>query len=75
MTKESLLRRLTEEQDLPTPPAVALQVLEKINQSECRIGDLAKVICLDPALSGRILKVVNSAFYGLPGQIAIRLRE
>ncbi|MBK8267730.1 MAG: HDOD domain-containing protein [Planctomycetes bacterium] len=29
-----------------------------------------EVIRNDPALSARILKVVNSAFYGLPGQIA-----
>jgi HD-like signal output (HDOD) protein len=32
--------------------------------------DLNKIITNDPALGARILKVVNSAFYGLPGQIA-----
>jgi HD-like signal output (HDOD) protein len=31
---------------------------------------LHDVIRVDPALSSRLLKVVNSAFYGLPGQIA-----
>jgi HD-like signal output (HDOD) protein len=31
--------------------------------------DLNRIITNDPALGARILKVVNSAFYGLPGQI------
>ena len=33
-------------------------------------NDLHEVIKTDPALSAKILKVVNSAFYGLPAQIA-----
>ena len=32
--------------------------------------DLHEVIKNDPALSVKVLKVVNSAFYGLPGQVA-----
>jgi HD-like signal output (HDOD) protein len=32
-------------------------------------GQLHKIVSHDPALVTRILKVVNSAFYGLPGQI------
>ena len=37
---------------------------------ESTAQDLHEVISNDPALCTRILKVVNSSFYGLPGQIA-----
>ena len=33
------------------------------------MSDLAKAISLDPAITARVLKVVNSAFYGFPREI------
>lgn len=50
--------------DLPSLPAVALEVLRLAQEDEADAGQLADVISLDPALSAKILKIVNSALMG-----------
>jgi diguanylate cyclase (GGDEF)-like protein len=64
--REALLARLADNPQLPSPPGVVLQVLERASQLDCTPADLAAVIHRDPALCGKILKAVNSALYGLP---------
>ena len=49
---------------LPTLPAIAVQVLELAQKSEVDLNEIAKTITQDPALAGKILKTVNSSFYG-----------
>ena len=55
---------------IATLPEVTLKIIELVEDPQSTASDLHKVISTDPALSSRILKVVNSSFYGLPGQIA-----
>ncbi len=45
---------------LPTLPEVALRVRDVAEDIETSIGDLAKIIAQDAALSARIIKVANS---------------
>lgn len=54
---------------IATLPEITLKIIELVENPESTAQDLHKVISNDPALCSRILKVVNSAFYGLPGQI------
>jgi putative nucleotidyltransferase with HDIG domain len=54
---------------IATLPEVTLKIIQLVENPESTAQDLNKVISNDPALGARILKVVNSAFYGLPGQI------
>ena len=49
--------------NLPTPSPVALKILESIRDEEKSFHDLEKLIQADPALTARILKVANSAYY------------
>ncbi len=49
---------------LPTLPAIAVQVLELTQKEEVDLSEIAKTITQDPALAGKILKTVNSSFYG-----------
>lgn len=51
---------------LPSPPAIALKILESVRQDEDSFDELAQIISADPALSIRILKIANSSLYGLP---------
>jgi HD-like signal output (HDOD) protein len=51
---------------LPTPPAVALQVVEKASQSECDLEELIALLRQDSGLCARVLKTVNSGLFGLP---------
>ena len=48
---------------LPTPSNVALQVMEQVQQDNTCIADIAEVLRGDPALSGRLLDLANSALY------------
>ncbi len=54
---------------LATLPEVTLKIIKLVEDPDSTAQDLNKIIANDPALGARILKVVNSAFYGLPGQI------
>src|SRR5262245_15146732 len=66
MAKETLLAQITTNPRLPTPPTIALQVLEKASKPHCTIAEIGQIISHDPSLCGRILKMVNSAMFGIP---------
>ncbi len=60
---------ITEISHIATLPEITLKIIELVEDSSSTAQDLHKIISNDPALCSRILKVVNSAFYGLPRQI------
>ncbi len=55
--------------DLPPMPAVATKVLELLGDPNVNYGKLGEAISSDPAVSARLLKVANSAFYSMKRQI------
>lgn len=55
-------------------PDIYHRVVEIINDSRCSAARLAEVVGNDPALSGTLLKIVNSAFYGLPTKVGSIVR-
>ena len=59
---EELCRRL-DSVGLRTQPEVAVSLLELNSNPEAGMGEFAGVIKTDPALSGRLLKMANSAFF------------
>ncbi|MBA4020566.1 MAG: hypothetical protein C0483_25690 [Pirellula sp.] len=56
--------------ELYTLPAVAMQVLSLADDSQADAARLKRTIELDPALTAKILRVVNSSLFGLTRQIA-----
>lgn len=50
---------------LPSLPAVALEVLELAQRQDTEIRAIARCIERDPALTSRVLRVVNSSYYAL----------
>lgn len=64
-----ILSTIQEISHIATLPEVTLKIIEVVEDPNSSAQDLNKIITHDPALGARILKVVNSAFYGLPGQI------
>jgi HD-like signal output (HDOD) protein/GGDEF domain-containing protein len=52
-------------QTLPSLPAVALRVIELTNSDAVSVKDLTDAIANDQGLSAKLLKTVNSSFYGL----------
>src|SRR5687768_405081 len=54
---------------IATLPEVTARIITTVEDKNSTATQLHQIISHDPALVTRILKVVNSAFYGLPGQI------
>src|SRR5271170_373408 len=54
---------------LATLPEVTARIIQTVEDPRSTAAKLHQIVTHDPALVTRILKVVNSAFYGLPGQI------
>jgi len=61
-----ILKKVT---TIATLPQVTTQIIRTVEDPRSTANQLHKIVSHDPALVARILKVVNSAFYGLPGQI------
>lgn len=62
---QRLLQEVLGSTRLPTPPAIAMQIIEMTDDPNVTPADLTKLVQADSALSAKILKTVNSAFYGL----------
>lgn len=55
---------------LPTLPVVVAQILSLVESPETSAVDVNRVIANDQALTAKILKLVNSPFYGFSRQIS-----
>ena len=64
---QKAVARVTEIDSLPE---VTTRIVEIVEDPRATARDMHDVVRADPALAAKILKVVNSAFYGLPSQIA-----
>ncbi len=62
--------KLSSFKSLSTLPAVMAEVLRICDDPDLALTDLAEVIARDVALTSRILKVVNSPFYGRAQQVS-----
>lgn len=51
---------------LPSMPKVYEELLRKLENPETSLQELAETVGRDPAMTAKILKLVNSAFFGLP---------
>lgn len=57
-------------QDIPTLPVVAMAVNELINDPNSSSSDIANVLKKDQVLTAKILRLVNSSYYAIPGGVA-----
>ncbi len=55
--------------NLPTPPQVFHQIQKVINDPDAGAAHVAAILAEDPAMSVKVLKLTNSAFYGLAREI------
>jgi len=66
-----ILRRKVENiNTLPTVPSVLKRLSTVIEKPRITIVEISAFISNDPALTTKVLKMVNSAIYGFPGRIA-----
>lgn len=55
--------------DIPTLPVVATRVTELINDPNSSSADIADVLKKDQVLTAKVLKLINSPYYGIPGEV------
>lgn len=60
---------ITDSVEVASLPSVVMKAMELLNNPNTSASDVGQVISQDPALSVRLLKIVNSAFYGFPSRI------
>ena len=64
MSKSQALSKIRKSGNLPTLPGILFTLLEACDNDEVALPDIATIISKDPALSVKVLKLVNSAYYG-----------
>ena len=65
------LRQLVSRLDrLPSIPALYVQIVEKLQDPEISVDEIGEIVAKDMAMTAKILKLVNSAFFGLGRQIS-----
>ncbi|MFN2358371.1 MAG: HDOD domain-containing protein [Desulfotignum sp.] len=67
--QSDVIAKLNRVESLTTIPSVALQLYKLTMDPDTDIEDIQKIIAVDQVLTLKILKLVNSAFYGLARKI------
>lgn len=67
MTLEALLQQ---DSELSSLPEIFIRVSELLDDENSSSAQIAQVVETDPSLTSRILKMVNSAYYGFPNNVA-----
>jgi putative nucleotidyltransferase with HDIG domain len=70
MEANIFLKKLDQIEDLPTLPAIAMEVNKMLLDYDTTIKQLSNTIEKDQAMVSKLLKLVNSAFFGLGGKIS-----
>ncbi|HNH92297.1 MAG TPA: HDOD domain-containing protein [Accumulibacter sp.] len=55
--------------EVPTLPAIVLQAMKALQDPRCNAKTIERVVARDPAISAKILRVANSAFFGYSRRI------
>jgi putative nucleotidyltransferase with HDIG domain len=65
--KEHIIKKIDE---LPPLPQVVFKIHELISNPDSNTKDIAKVIETDQAIAAKVLRIANSAYYGMAGKIS-----
>lgn len=69
MNTVSIEQILTHSSELSSLPESVSQLNELMQKENVNISEISDIVSSDPVLSGRILKTVNSPYYGFPTKI------
>jgi len=60
---------IAKELNFPSPPAIAVQILNAVQKDDAALSELGEIISTDPALTAKMLKIANSGFFTCNGEI------
>jgi len=67
--KKDIQNKISTLKNLPTLPHILVKLISACNEDEVNMLEVSRLVEKDPSLSSKILKLVNSASYGLPKKI------
>jgi putative nucleotidyltransferase with HDIG domain len=71
MNEEMETQRIAKALDsLPTLPVVALRIGEVVHSKNVSVQQVADVLRTDPSTSAKLLRLVNSPYFGIPGGVS-----
>ncbi|NLD93428.1 MAG: HDOD domain-containing protein [Fibrobacter sp.] len=70
MDKETMLAKLDGIENLPTLPVMVQQIQKLINSPNSSMNQIGALISKDQAIAARVVRLVNSAFYGLGRKVS-----
>ncbi len=71
LTESAKIQRIKQKvKDIPSLPEVVTKVVRLVQDPNSSASNVGKVISHDPGLTAKVLKLVNSAYYGFPKQIS-----
>ena len=70
LTSETLQRLVARIKSLPSLPTTYTELMEELDKDDPELDQIGRIISRDPAMSAKILQLVNSAFFGLPREVS-----
>ena len=67
--EKSVIDRINSLQDLPSLPHILVKLMEACSDVSGSLGDIATILSHDPSLCSKVLRLVNSAYYGLGSRV------
>lgn len=68
--RERIAKIVEDVDSLPSLPSIVVKLMEVVNSSDSSAEDAAELIEKDPALTSKMIRLANSAFYGIPRSIS-----
>ena len=60
---------LSQSKELPSLPEIYIRVNELLESNHSSAQEIGDAVQTDPSLTSKILKMLNSAYYGLPSEV------
>ncbi|MGE5257756.1 MAG: HDOD domain-containing protein [Hyphomicrobiales bacterium] len=70
MNEKQLLEKLDHIREIPTLPSIVFEVHQLLQDPDTSVARISRIIEKDQATALKILKLVNSAFYGLKSKVS-----
>jgi HD-like signal output (HDOD) protein len=67
--EKSVIDRISTLKDLPSLPHILVKLMTACNDENGSLGDIVDILTTDPSLCAKVLRMVNSAYYGLGGRV------
>lgn len=70
MNQANVKDLLSKIKSFPSMPATGAKMLKILENPETTVDEIEDVLRHDPGLTGNVLKLANSAYFGIPGKVA-----